>query len=133
MAEIEFKFDPKPLRSVMRELRKGAVESVNAVLGKFAVLITGEAQKESPVGPTGNLKRSHLYQMLRPGRWLIGATVDYAAVVHATNPTKAFWFMRTLATRGPSLLRELMAQEFEKRFGGSSAGDSGEGTDAPVS
>lgn len=64
--------------------------------------IISEAQIEAPV-LTGFLKETHFAADAQDGMGELGASAEYAAVVHETHPSKQGWILRAINTHGRTI------------------------------
>ncbi len=114
----DFRFDSDPMVAALDDVKRRGAHVATNVLAKFAFLITGTAKKTGrvPIGPTGNLQRSHTQERVDDSTWRVGATASYAAVVHAVHPRKAKWFLRTIIQDGPRAMKRLLNRELREEF-----------------
>lgn len=74
-------------------LKKVAVTDAerDTLLVTSAEAVNSEAQINAPI-KTGDLKDSHFVGAVEDGQISVGASIAYAAAVHAKHPTKANWY-----------------------------------------
>lgn len=112
-----FKINMKPLQAALEKTRKEAGETRDEALDMAAEIVVSEA-KQREVCPylTGALADSHTWERgPGEGQRTVGANTTYAAAVHARHQTKAQWLLRTIAQRGPEIIRKATAKALKNR------------------
>lgn len=76
--------------------------------------VVSEAQVDSPYRK-GFLAESHdVFDHNEDGA-TIGASIEYAAAVHARHPTKAGWFMDAVRNNYPRIVRRLLIERLRSK------------------
>lgn len=105
------------MKGSLAKLRRLERPVARRALAWAAEAINSEAQTVSPIrNPphpvfgSGTLKESHTPDHSNPDKVRIGATVIYAAAVHARHPTNKEWYLKAIVEHGPSIMNKSIAK-----------------------
>jgi hypothetical protein len=73
----------------------------------------------------GDLKASHVVDRSIRRVRRIGATVIYAAAVHARHPTKAGWYLNAIVKNAAKFMQAALAKALAEAHGGGGSGGGG--------
>lgn len=112
------KFDTAPLTAALNRLRREEVTVRRRALLLGAEAIVGEAQQPGVVPfKTGALAASHTVDDTNPDLIVLGANIEYGAVVHEVHPTKSQWFLKVMLQRGANIMRKALTKALEESHG----------------